>query len=405
MNLPIELIQEIIYLTGYANRLKMSLVSKSWKAICDAAIRPARTEQQLRALCLSGDIYSAAHSYCIDYIRYPKHLMAIACGSQNIQLFNWIFTCKIDSSSIRQIFKHSMRNTSHQLLEGMLCYIKYHGLHDMVDSLLEGACESGNEMLINRILDHGVARPEAGVYSACRGGNRGAFNIIMSRCGSRLVNIYWPVVFECACQGGDIGLVRLTYKKSNKHVNLKKAMFQVCYSGSEMCLNYVMYIGAKYFNDGLYGACRGGHLNLVKLMLFYGAHDINTGLRCAAENNDMQIVEYMVNKGATAIYDSMIIACRYGNLCMFEYLLGVLTMEPNWYNCYMAAIQSGSLELLLRIVEHLNQRGYNSIISYDLSLQKACMCGHLDIAEYLISKMPDTSICKHCDLPTANHIC
>lgn len=225
---------------------------------------------------------------------------------------------------------------------------------------------------------------------------------MMLKCGARLTHIYWPVVFECACKGGNIELVRLSYKKSNKHVNLKKAIHNACYSGNELCVNYVMYIGSKYFNDGLHGACRGGHMNLVKLMIFYGAHDINTGVKYAVEGNNLDIVTFLISKGAYAIYDSLIVACRYGNIPMVQYLLNYIRTDPNWHNCYMAAIQSGNIDLV-KILEVII-KDYNIDINYNLCLKKSCIYGHIDISKYIIDKLSVNSICEHCGVSTSKHI-
>ena len=53
-----------------------------------------------------------------------------------------------------------------------------------------------------------------------------------------------------------------------------------------------------YWNNGLYGACRGGHIDCIKFLIDKGA-DPNYGLYGACWGGHLDIVKLMIEKGAT----------------------------------------------------------------------------------------------------------
>jgi hypothetical protein len=58
--------------------------------------------------------------------------------------------------------------------------------------------------------------------------------------------------------------------------------------------------GAREWDWGLQGACRGGHMGLVQLMIKKGAKWWNGGFAGACQYGHLDLVRLMIEKGATS---------------------------------------------------------------------------------------------------------
>ena len=195
------------------------------------------------------------------------------------------------------------------------------------DNGLECACESGNVKLVNFMLVHESKDYRYALEGACKGGNLKIVESMFAKVSYqgwnnshfllnagvgkhiKVINFLvekargtitplgvggeaWNYVFQGACIGGHIDLVKSTIGKTG----VLPSLYYACLGGN---LDIVKLVMGKIsptkddFSKGLIGACRGGYKEIAELMISNGVNNGDTfqkSFENACENGHAELV-------------------------------------------------------------------------------------------------------------------
>ena len=90
--------------------------------------------------------------------------------------------------------------------------------------------------------------------------------------------------------------------KNKKTLNFNFGLEGACEGGFKDLAQWMVDLGATWWNRGLENACRGGHRDLAQMMIDRGADDWDWGLRGACEEGHLELAQWMMELGATNAY-------------------------------------------------------------------------------------------------------
>lgn len=235
------------------------------------------------------------------------------------------------------------------------------------DSGLEGACEGGHHELVDLMLSKGAKYFERGFRGACKGGYPDLAERMYSmipperrnRYGSRDIQSDWKKAIEYACEGGHKDMVDYVDSKIKEE-------------------------GENKYEEGLVpmyamnGACKGGHLELLKYIMYkyYDKRAIKDGFRIACKGGHRELVDFFKDSGYMPFSDILLPACQGGNRYIVDL---VMSKDTNWNNGLRGACMGGHLD----IAELMISKGANN---WNDGLYEACSEGHIDLAKLMMSK-------------------
>ena len=191
--------------------------------------------------------------------------------------------------------------------------------------------------------------------------------------------ILWDDLLQKTCLTGNSHIASLLIK--NGANDWIQGLRNACKRGHKNMAMFIYQHGDKvhfwtppHCEEVLYSVCRGNDYTLLDIMTINGAKDWDAGLGGACRGGHIKMAELMIEKGVTVTgFDhGMIQACKSGHMHMFKFLIAEATKNNHQF----------------------------SIEDVNISLCNACEFGHKDLVLLLI-KMGANSI-KYMDHYTPN---
>ena len=315
------------------------------------------------------------------------NMLQMACKSGNKKLVKWIISKKFSNDFSTGLYgaiiggHQDIINMMIDLQPGHLKRHKHYVLYQVnnndknfFDWGLEGACQVGNHVLINRML---------------------------KRDGSALYG------FIGACKGDrlDIAQKMLTRFKNISEPRFEHYLEHVCSFGSEKFIN--LFTSHFAFTNFVFSkeimlecACRNRNMSAAKLMLRLGA-DIDQGnFNVACGNGDSEIVKLLLKEATKqnvvlSFQDAFESACDNHNSGVVEFLINqeVIDLDIALLNTH-----DESIEFVRVIINHMKR---NNILHLDMlnqALHDACWCDDICVATLFIKsgaslRMSDMTEC------------
>jgi hypothetical protein len=126
---------------------------------------------------------------------------------------------------------------------------------------LYGACEGGNMDVVNMMISKGADEFNTGLYNASSCNH---FDIALHMIEKGVTDYYFR--FKCACERGDMEIVKLIVSNFDLKENLKRGFDCACAHGQMALVEYFISEGVYDLNDGLENAHTYGHNDIVKLL-------------------------------------------------------------------------------------------------------------------------------------------
>jgi len=310
LDLPEEIINEIVLCVPLIDRFRLSKVSKIFEKLT--------YQKRVKIICAKD---------------YEEALYA--CDILSILRYNSPFP--------REYFLHACSIGYKEIVQLMIS--KFNNA-DKYNIGLYSAAHSGNINIIQLMIDYGANDLSHGLYNAYEGKEIEAFKYLLSKGAIDENNIFisairqghiefiklisyentnnWQGIFDSACEYNNIELVQMAMIKG---VNWMKGFLNACYEGhikivqllldndiiryydayhANDVYNLLEYDVYNLLNDGLNYACKIGHIKIACLLIEKGANDWNRGFSAACEgcrehkNTDdyLNIMELMISHGA-----------------------------------------------------------------------------------------------------------
>lgn len=198
-----------------------------------------------------------------------------------------------------------------------------------------------------------------------------------------------------ACNGNNIDVVKLIYRKSLSHYDGMDspnncwdwALHHSCENGNREIVDFLLENVGNIqlnMNYGLEGACCSGNRELIDLMISKGANNWHYGLEGACKGGHMEIVKEMVQRGINwDTLDSEYCirwACIKGNVSLAQYLLKYISMDDITTDILSIATREGHIPL----TEYLISLGFNDIRT---AFGEACLQGTLNTVKWMLNNL------------------
>lgn len=205
-------------------------------------------------------------------------------------------------------------------------------------SELDRACKAGDIKAVHLAISNGAKDWCSGFLSACYGGSLEIVNLMISKWNDRSSYYSWDIGVYCAAIGGHLHIIQFLI--SNTASQLKKLTHSpdwnyilngACEGGNINVIQFVISQGANDWFVGFTGACRGGHMPAVQLMISKLQNNVNTdwksiwktGLNYASFSGHMNVVEFMILKanGKCEWNLAFVEACLGGHMELVQFLI------------------------------------------------------------------------------------
>lgn len=259
-----------------------------------------------------------------------------------------------------------------------------------LDKIIIRACNISDIHSYQHYLDlisetHRIYCSEILFNEACQTGNISLIMYIFKSSNDLISlitssSLAWNVCLQSACRSGHLEIVNIiTALENNDNKNWNSCLRYACecIGDNTELVKYVIDKGANSFNDCMRNACFAGNIKIVNLLIEYGVTDWNEGLMLACQSNHLNLVELMIQKGANDWDRGMCGACRGNNMNLVNYM--IQKGANLWNICLTWANICGHVD----IVKFLAVQGATN---FDECLSCACLCGDIDFVKNLIEK-------------------
>lgn len=381
MQLPRDMLREIIAFLDDIDKIRLQQVNKLFKGLIDEIpIEYSFEDASNRGALLDlQKIFAQSRQFTKEHDLHSSYAkLAFLCGYEeamrkmirdNTDVANNIMIAIHSTPWQRKVIKR--RNSRHALA---------------VTFILLLACSHGNKKIADLLIKYGATGYDDMPSNACASGDLDFVKYLM-QINNGYINL--DSAMRNACMDGHLHIVEFIIAQGWNNWN-DDTLFNSCYGGNQAIIDLVISHNITNWNYGLGGAGYGGHLALVKDMIARGASNWNT----CAHNTSMgyinnsskldeytQIIKLMIEKGANNFTDIMNNACRSGNIQLVEYMLmQYLVTDINCINSGMAqACYGGHAEIVDLMVKH----GAND---WDEGLYYACQGGQIVIIDDMVTR-------------------
>lgn len=197
-------------------------------------------------------------------------------------------------------------------------------------------------------------------------------------------------VYE-ACKNGQLNIL-IRYIESNVYFNKSTALNNACAGGFPELVRYLLefikrnkYVAYRYIDNALFHACLNGKFDLIDILLKNGA-EIRYGYYGAYESGNQDYIDYMKNNKGV-YHDQFIIkfACRSGNLDIIKKFIHEFC---SWDMVLANICEQGNIDIVEYSIKYLMESTYHSqrALTYwwNRGLRGACKGGHMDIINLMI---------------------
>ena len=161
--------------------------------------------------------------------------------------------------------------------------------------VLEYLCLKNHRFLLSLLIKNDIHKTlnlNWGLEGACQGGFKDLVQWMID-----LGANYWEWGLWGSVQGGfkELAQMMIDHGASHWDAGLRAA----CEGGHREMVRMMIDLGANDWNWGLQGACKGGFKDLSQMMIDHGATDFNLGLLNACWGGQRDLAQWMVDLGAT----------------------------------------------------------------------------------------------------------
>ncbi|XP_071095400.1 ankyrin repeat domain-containing protein 50-like [Haliotis cracherodii] len=306
-----------------------------------------------------------------------------------------------------------------------------HRLHKSRERILYDACRQGCLNRIKRILSDG--RVDVNNRDAKDGmtpsmlaaflGYKHVFDLLVSNGGDlSLVDNNGENILQAACHGGSLDIIKYVLPLSIVDINSRDRygrtpLMMAIFYGHRDVYDLLLSKGANaslfdnYYDKTVHIACITGHVRMMNYVISQNTAAINTRghygrtpVMIAAEYGHREAFDLLVSIGADmSLVDNnsdknLHVACFGGHVEMVEYLLSQNTAAINTRGHFgrtpvMIAAEYGHREAFDLLV----RKGADVFLvddSNDTILHVACFGGHVEMVQYLLSKITVDINCK-----------
>lgn len=340
-DVPEDVIFEIIIHLPKVERLKLSLVSKTFRKCCFKLLEDVSTEGKFNSACKSGDLLSLMinRTKISRYVNWNRGLRS-GCKYDNLSMVKLAISKGADDwyEALYAILKRDVNETVGS---------------QRVRQLINEKCEN----LKNSDLEHD--------------------QMVRKKCLSIEVE---NIRFIKACKDGNVEIVK---ELNVKGPLLNAGFIKACIKGHVEVVKFLMIeVKERPLRMGLFEAAAANRIEVVEFLIKNGIKNLNYGLHGAIKGGNIYILKFMIRLCAGDIGQAIYNACEYGRINIFRLLIDTKPGHLDWNEALFRSCRSGNFDLVKLIVD----LGGTTCFIWESGLCDACAGGNISIVKFILEK-------------------